>query len=116
MTIRGSHSNRRSQARAREKQRMGYVIAIAHVGETNVLQVAKTLLQGEVVSQRLTGMLQIAEPIDDWNRGMLCHVFNCFLREGSQYDHIHPALKILCNVAEFLARVDAAGGLVHKVT
>src|SRR5579864_2911585 len=95
---------------------MSYIVPIADVGEPNVFHIAKALLQSEIVSERLAGMLQVAERIDHRNGSMFGHAFNRLLLEGSQHDHIHPALEILRNVTELFARVDAAGSLVHKMT
>ena len=53
ITLRRSDPDRRPQARARQQQRMGYVIAIPYVCERDIPEIAKPLLQREVIRQRL---------------------------------------------------------------
>ena len=43
---------------------MRHVVAVAHIGERDFLQIAEPLLQREIIRQRLARMLQIAERID----------------------------------------------------
>ena len=45
---------------------------------------------------------------------MLCHVFDGLMRVGAQHDGVHPALEIVCDVAESFAFAKALFGLVDK--
>src|SRR5580704_13950050 len=71
-------------------------------------------LQGEVVSQRLARMLQIAERVDHRYRRVLGHAGNGFLRKRTQDDAIHPAFKVMCDVAQLLACIQPALSLIDK--
>ena len=90
------------------------VVAIPHVGELNVLHVAKSFLQGEIVGESLAGMLQIAQRVDDRNVRVLGHVFHRVVRESTQHDDVHPALQIARYIAELLASAERTLGLIHE--
>ncbi len=75
------------------------VVSIAHISQANVLQIAEALLQREVIRQRLAGMFEIAERIDDGHGRIARHARDRFLRKRPQHDHIDPALKIMRDVA-----------------
>ena len=93
---------------------MRHVVSVANVGQLNFLQIAEALLQGEVIGQRLAGMLQIAERVDHRNRRVLRHSRDRGMREGAQHDAVHPAFQIVRDVAQFFASVQAAVGLVDE--
>ena len=69
------------RVRRSQQQRMRHVVAVADVGEADFLQIAKPLLQSEVVGQRLAGMLQVAERVDHRNAGVLGHSFDRPVRD-----------------------------------
>ena len=50
--------------RAGQQQRVGHVVAVAHVGERAALQVALELAQRLEVGERLAGMGEIGERVD----------------------------------------------------
>ena len=114
IACRRGDANLRAESGCGQQQRMRDVVAIADVGSTDFLQIAEALLQGEVVGQRLAGMLQVAECVDDRNAGVLGHSFNRAVRIGAQHDGIHPAFDIVRDVAQLFARVQAPGRLIHK--
>src|SRR5882762_840982 len=93
---------------------MSHIVAVANVGQANAAQVAEPLLQGEIVCQRLAGMLQITEGVDDRNGSELRHALDGLLREGAQHDDVYPALEIVRNVAQLLAGVESSLGLIDK--
>ena len=88
---------------------MRHVVAVADVGEADLLQIAEALLQGEVVGQRLAGMLQVAERVDHRNAGVLRHSLDRVVRVSAQHNGIHPALHVVRDVAQVFARIEAAG-------
>ena len=55
---------------------MRHVVAIANISEMNLLEIAEMLLQGEEVGERLAGMLEFAEGVDDRNVGVGRHLFD----------------------------------------
>ena len=82
-----------------------HVVAVADVGERDLLQSPKLFLQSEVVGQRLAGMLQVAERVDHRDARVLRHPFDRLVGEGAQHDGVHPALDVVRHVAqEFRAR------------
>src|ERR1700678_1489091 len=93
---------------------MGHVIAVANIGQADILEIAEALLQREIVGQRLTGMLEITESVDHRNGGVLGHALNRFLRERTQHNRVHPALEVMRNVAQFFARVKSLLRLVYE--
>src|ERR1700733_9698364 len=93
---------------------MSHIVAIADVGHANIPEIAEAFLQREIVGQRLARMLEIAERVDDWNRGVLGHSLDCLLGEGAQYDGIHPTLQVMRDVTQFFARVESLMRLVHE--
>src|SRR5256885_11449017 len=93
---------------------MSDVVSIADIGQADVFQITKSLLQGEVIRQSLTGMLEIAERVNDRNAGVLRHTFDGLLVKSAQDNRVDPALKIMCDVAKLFSRIDSFVGLVHK--
>ena len=81
------------------------VVAVADVRKRDLPQVAELLLQGEVIGQGLAGMLDLAQGIDHRNAGMLRHAFDSFVRKRAQHDSADPALQIMRDVAQTLARI-----------
>ncbi len=90
------------------------VVSVANVGQTDIFQVTKTLLQREVIRQSLAGMLQIAKRVNHGNAGVLRHAFDGLLIVSAQYNRIHPAFEIMRDVAKLFSRVDSFVSLVHK--
>ena len=54
-----------AELRSRQHQRVAYVIAIANVGEAQAFRRAKAFLQREEIGDRLAGVFQIGECVDD---------------------------------------------------
>src|ERR1700685_4333274 len=90
------------------------IVSIADIGEAYAAQIAESLLKSEVIGKRLTGMFHIAQRIDYRNRSVLGHSGDRFLREGAQHDHVHPALKIVRDVAELFACIEPPLRLVYE--
>ena len=90
------------------------VVAVADVSQRDLPEIAEPLLQREVVRQRLARMLQIAQRIDHRNRRITRHALDRLLRERPQHDHVHPALQIVRNVAQRLARIQTALRLIDE--
>ncbi len=93
---------------------MRHVVTVADVGQANLFQIAEPLHQGEVVSQRLAGMFKVAQRIDYGNARMLRHSLDSAVRVRPQHNRVDPALHIVRDVAQFLARIKAARSLIHK--
>jgi hypothetical protein len=93
---------------------MRNVVAVAHIGEFHVVQVAELLLQREIVCERLAGMLEFTQSVDHRDAGVFRHSCDRCVRERTQHDAINPALEIMRDVAEALSRVDARRGLIDK--
>ncbi len=106
--------DRRPERGRREQQRMRHVVSVSDIGETDFLQVAEPLQQGEIVGQRLAGMFEIAERVDHRHAGVLGHSFDRAVRVCTQHDGVDPSLHIVCDVAELFARIQPARGLVHE--
>ena len=71
-------------------------------------------LQSEEVGQRLAGMFEFAQRVDDRNAGVGGHLFNHSMAEGAQHDDVDPAFEVMGDVVERLAGIEAAGGLVDE--
>ena len=93
---------------------MRYVVAVTDIGERDLFQIAKALLQSKVVGQRLAGMLEFAQRVDHRNAGMFCHAFNRLMSERAQHDCTDPALEIVRDVAEILAGIETAVALINE--
>src|ERR1700675_2714295 len=90
------------------------VVSVADISEAGLFQIAKSLLQGEVIRQSLTGMLEIAKRVNDRNAGVLRHPFDGLLVESAQNDRVDPALQIMRDVAELFSCIDSFVSLIHK--
>jgi hypothetical protein len=93
---------------------MRHVVAVSHIRERDLSQIAIALLQREIIRQRLARMLQIAQRIDHRNRRVMRHVRDRFMRERAQHNHVDPALEVVRNVAQRFARIQPALRLIHK--
>ena len=56
-----------AELRGRQHQRVADVVAVADVGEVQALRRAEALFQREEVGDRLAGMLEVGERVDDWD-------------------------------------------------
>ncbi len=93
---------------------MRNIVAIANIGETNLLEIAETFLQGQIIRQRLAGMLKITECIDHRYAGVFSHSFNRAVRKSSQHDGVDPAFEIVRDIAELFASIQTPLRLVHE--
>ena len=112
--FRSSNRNFGADRSSRKQQRVRHVIAIADVSKVKFLEIAEMLLQSKEVSQRLARMLEFAERIDHWNTGVGRHLLNHRMAEGAQHDDVDPALQVVGDVIERLARIEAARRLIKK--
>ena len=55
--------------RAQDRERAGAVVAVADVGEAQPLEVAEALAQRQHVGERLAGVVERGEPVDDGDLG-----------------------------------------------
>src|ERR1035441_2562373 len=72
------------------------------------------LLQGKEIGERLAGMFEFAERVDDRNVGVGGHLFNNRMAEGAEHDEVDPAFEVVRDVVERLAGIEAAGCLVDE--
>src|ERR1019366_7210495 len=86
-------ASRRADASPGDHQRMANVVAIADVGELHSARGAKLFLEREEIGERLAGMIEIRERIDDRNAGMCRQGLECFLRKHARHNPLHPARK-----------------------
>ena len=114
VAFRRGNADARAERRRGQHQRVGDVVAVAHVGERNVFQLTELFLQGEVVGQRLAGMLQAAKRVDHRNGGECRHLFDGFLIVSTQHDGVHPALDVVRDVGQSFAGAEALLGLIDE--
>ncbi len=67
-------------------------------------QVEPPLPQREEVGHRLTGVLEVGEPVDDRHRGMLGELLERSMGEDARRHHVHPARQVSRHVRHGLAR------------
>ena len=67
VTCRSRHRYRGAQARCSQHQRVCNVVAVSHIGETYIVQIAELFLQCLHVGHRLARVLQLAQRIDHRN-------------------------------------------------
>ena len=103
--------------RAGEQQRVGHVVAVADVGERAALEVALDLAQRLQVGERLAGMGEIGERIDDRHVGAGGELFEPILTEGAHDDGVDVAAEHCRGVAQRLAATELGGAGVddHRV-
>ena len=80
-----------AQQGAAEQQRVGHVVAVAHVAEGQALELAEGLLQGEVIGEGLAGVLQVGEGVDHRDRGPVGVFGQFLLGEGADSQGVHVA-------------------------
>src|SRR6266481_1223545 len=112
--LRSSDGNFRAYRGARQKQRVRHVVAIAHIGEMNLREIAEVLMEGEKVRERLAGMFEFAQRIDDRNAGVSRHLLDYSMTESAQHNDVDPAFEVVGDVVERLAGIETAGRLVDE--
>src|SRR6267378_653279 len=80
----------------------------------NLGEIAEVLVEGEEVGERLAGMFEFAQRIDDWNTGVGGHLFDHSMTEGAQHNNVDPTFEVVGDVVERLAGIEAAGRLVDE--
>src|ERR1700727_1952211 len=80
----------------------------------NFREIAEMFLKSEEVGQRLAGMFEFTESVDDWNSRVGGHLLNHRVTEGPKHNEIDPALKIVRDVIQRFAGVEAACRLINK--
>src|ERR1700676_2313767 len=112
--LRRRDRNFRAHRGARQKQRVRHIVAVANVGKMNLGEIAEMLVQGEEVGERLAGMFEFAQRVDDRNAGVSGHLFDHSMTEGAQHNDVDPAFEVVGDVVERLAGIEAAGRLVDE--
>ncbi len=108
---RGGNGDAAAQGRGGKHQRVRHVVAVAHESQLQRRHIAEALLEREVIGQGLARVLQLAEPVDDGHGRVLRHVGDGRMLKGTQHDAVDPALQVVGDVGDLLARVNAAGVL-----
>ena len=72
------------------------------------------LFQRHEVGQRLAGMLEVGERVDDRHARVGGHLGDGVVRVGAQHDDVDPALDIARHVGDGLALAERRVGLVDK--
>ena len=75
---------------------------------------AEVLLQGHEVGQRLAGMLEIGERVNDRHPRVGGHLGDGVVCVGAQHDDVDPAFEIPRDVGDGLALAERGVGLVDK--
>ncbi len=71
---------------------------------------AELLFDGEDVGERLTGMVQVAECVDDRHSRPARQFVDGLLAEGARDDAVGPAVEVPCDILDGLAFGDQADG------
>src|SRR6185312_2244486 len=115
LVARGSGDmNRAAEAGSRQQQRMGDIVSVSHVRKFHFAQIAEFLLQGQVIRQRLAGMLEIAEAVDHGNIRMLGNRSDGCVIERAQDNAVDPTFEIVRDVAQRFSRIETGIGLIEE--
>ena len=100
-----------------QQQRVRHVVAVADVGEGAALEVALELAQRLQVGQRLAGMGEVGERVDDRHVGTGGQLLEPVLAEGAHHDGVDVAAQHCGGVAQRFAAAELGGARVddHRV-
>jgi hypothetical protein len=90
------------------------VVAVADIREVEAGGGAEVLFEGHEVGQRLAGMLEVGERVDDRHARVGGHLGDGVVRVGAQHDHIHPALHVARHVGDGFALAQRRVGLIDE--
>jgi len=88
---------------AGDRQRAGDVVAVADVGEAQPVELAEALAQGEQVGERLAGVVQRGERVDDRHLGPGRQLGDVLVGAGADHDRVEVAGEDAAGVADRLA-------------
>src|SRR5579884_1569670 len=103
-----------SEQRGSEHQRVRDIVAVTDEREMDIAHVAELLAQSEEIGERLAGMFEIAERVDDGYARMLGHLLDGGVLEGAQDNAIDPALEVMGDIAELFTGIEAVARVVHE--
>ena len=103
-----------AELRAGEHERVADVVAVADVGEVEAGRGAEVLFEGHEVGQRLAGMLEVRERVDDGDARVGGHLRDGVVRVGAQDDDVDPALDVAGDVGDGLALAEGRVGLIDE--
>jgi endonuclease/exonuclease/phosphatase family metal-dependent hydrolase len=89
-----------------DRQGAGDVVAVADVGEAQAGEIAEALAQGEQVGQRLAGVMEGSEPVNDRHLGRGRQLGDSFVGGGANHDRVDVARQHPRRVADRLAAGD----------
>ena len=93
---------------------MANVVAVAYVSEVEPSGRAEVLFKRHEIGQRLAGMLEVGERVDDRHARVGGHLGDGVVRVGAQHDHVHPALQVPRHVGDGFALAQRRVGLVDE--
>ena len=88
---------------AEDRQRAGDVVAVADVGEPQPVELAEALAQGQQVGQRLAGVVQRGQRVDDRDLGRRGQLGDRLVGAGADHDRVDVAREHPRRVADRLA-------------
>ena len=88
---------------ADDRQRAGDVVAVADVGEAQPVELAEALAQGHQVGQRLAGVVQRRQRVDDRDLGRGGQLGDRLVGAGADHDRVDVAREHPRRVADRLA-------------
>ena len=93
---------------------MADVVAVADISEVEPSNAAKVLIESHEIGQRLAGMLEVGERVDDRHARVGGHLGDGVVRVGAQHDHIDPALDVARHVGNGFALAQGRTGLIDE--
>jgi len=97
-----------------EDQRIRHVVAIADVGEPDATKPSLVFENGHVVGNRLAGMAEVREAVDDRHARVLGHLFDDVVAERADHDALGHPIEVHGDVMDRLALAKIDLGLRER--
>ena len=106
VALRAADGEIRAQPEAGQHQGMRHVIAVADEGHLAALQLAEMFAQRLRVPQRLAGVVEVAQGVDNRHRRPLGQPLDGGLLEDAGDDAVHPAVEVARDILQRLPDAD----------
>ena len=84
-------------------ERMADVVTVTNPREARMIEMKAAFDQGLQVSERLAGMVHVAQCVDDWNTCGCREANHCGVGVHARHDGMAPALKVFAVITDGFA-------------
>ena len=106
------HRDSKAEDGCRLNERMADVVAVANPRESRVIEMKAAFDKRLQVSERLAGMVHVAQCVDDWNARGCRKVNHRGVRVHARHDGMAPALEVFAVIADGFAGAERCFAVV----